>query len=95
MYKAMGPKRLVLIGANTEPLHGFCLRDAPDQAFFCKVITMWQTLPHSSLGDLGKIKAPTLIVAGEFDVIKRSHTDQLAMAIFGSEEKIIEGGTIG
>jgi pimeloyl-ACP methyl ester carboxylesterase len=100
--------RLVAIGSNYDvdglrdkpefdaeppPPRWFSLRYAPSKTLFRKVITMWRTLPHYRLDDLGKIKAPTLIIAGEFDAIKRLHTDQLAMAIPGSEEKIIEGGT--
>ena len=54
---------------------------------------MWQTLPNYTMVDLAKIKAPTLLLAGQFDVIKREHTDRLAKAISGSEEDIIEGGT--
>jgi pimeloyl-ACP methyl ester carboxylesterase len=101
-------RRLVAIGSNydvdglikkpefsVEPpqRRSLCLRCAPDPAFTRKVITMWRTLPHYSLNDLGKINAPTLIIAGEFDVIKRTHSDQLARAISGSKEKIIEGAT--
>jgi pimeloyl-ACP methyl ester carboxylesterase len=70
---------------------------APDSAhwpeLFRKVVTMWQTQPHYTLNDLGRIKAPTLIMAGEFDAIKRQHTDQLARAIPDSREVIIEGAT--
>lgn len=58
-----------------------------------KVVTMWGTQPHYSLNDLGQIKAPTLIMAGEYDLIKREHTDQLAKAIPGSQESIIAGAT--
>ena len=58
-----------------------------------KVIRMWRTQPHYSKDDLGRIKAPTLIIAGEFDVIKREHTDRLATAIPGAQETIIIGGT--
>lgn len=77
-----------------QPQHrGLCFRRAPDQAFARKVISMWRTLPHYSLNDLAKINAPTLIIAGEFDVIKRAHSDQLAKAISGSKEEIIEGAT--
>jgi pimeloyl-ACP methyl ester carboxylesterase len=61
--------------------------------FYRKVITMWQTQPHYSLDQLGSIKAPTLIVAGEFDVITREHTDQLAKAIPAAQEIIITGAT--
>ena len=54
---------------------------------------MWATQPHYTIADLGKIKAPVLVMAGEFDVIKRAHTDQLAHAIPGAEEVIVPDGT--
>ncbi|HZD50464.1 MAG TPA: alpha/beta hydrolase [Silvibacterium sp.] len=57
------------------------------------VITMWRTQPQYTLVDLGRIKAPTLVMAGENDLIKREHTDQLAKAIPGSHESIIAGAT--
>jgi pimeloyl-ACP methyl ester carboxylesterase len=101
-------RRLVSIGSNYDvdglinrPEFGVGLPRAcgrilpcsPDQAFARKVITMWQTLPQYTLNDLGKINARTLIIAGEFDVIKRTHSDQLAKAISGSREEIIKGTT--
>jgi pimeloyl-ACP methyl ester carboxylesterase len=58
-----------------------------------KVVKMWETQPHYTLNELGQIKAPTLIMAGEFDIIKREHTSQLAKAIPGSEEIIVQGAT--
>jgi pimeloyl-ACP methyl ester carboxylesterase len=70
---------------------------APDPAhwpaFYRKVITMWQTQPHYTLSDLGRIQTPTLVMAGEYDLIKREHTDRLAKAIPGSHESIIAGAT--
>jgi pimeloyl-ACP methyl ester carboxylesterase len=57
------------------------------------VIAMWRTQPQYTLNDLGHIKAPTLIMAGEYDLIKRKHTDQLAKAIPGSCESIIAHAT--
>ena len=70
---------------------------APDPphwpVLYRKVVTMWQMQPHYTLTDLGHIKAPTLVMAGEFDAIKREHTDQLAKAIPDSQEVIIEGAT--
>lgn len=76
---------------------GFYWRNAPDPAhwpvLYLKILTMQQTQPHYSIDDLGKITAPTLIMAGEFDIVKREHTDQLAKAISGAQEDIIEGGT--
>jgi len=76
---------------------GFLRRNELDPAHWAalyrKVITMWRTLPHYSSADLAKIKAPTLVMAGEFDAIRRSHTDQLAKAIRRGREEIIAGGS--
>ena len=62
-------------------------------ALYRNVVTMWRTQPQYTLSELGQIKAPTLIMAGENDLIKREHTDQLAKAIPGSRESIIPGAT--
>ena len=79
------------------PARDFYKRIAPDPGhwpvFFQKLIEMWQTQPRYSVADLGRIKAPTLIMAGEFDLIKREHTDLLARAIPGAKEEIIKGAT--
>ena len=76
---------------------GFYVLNAPDPTYwpelYRKVTTMWLTQPHYALADLAKIKAPTLLIAGQFDEVKREHTDQLAKAISASDEFIIEGGT--
>ena len=56
-----------------------------------KVLAMEQTQPHYSEQDLNKIEAKTLIMAGEFDVIRRDHTDRLAAAIANSQEIIVKG----
>jgi pimeloyl-ACP methyl ester carboxylesterase len=47
-------------------------------ALYRKVVTMWRTQPNYSKMDLSKIEAQTLIMAGDFDIIKRDHTHQLA-----------------
>ena len=57
------------------------------------VIAMWRTQPQYTLNDLGQIKAPTLVMAGEYDLIKREHSNQLAKAIPGSHESIIAHAT--
>jgi pimeloyl-ACP methyl ester carboxylesterase len=79
------------------PMRDFYKRIAPDPThwpvFYQKIIEMWRTQPHYRVTDLGTIKAPTLIMAGEFDAIKRQHTDQLAKAIPGAREVIIKGAT--
>jgi pimeloyl-ACP methyl ester carboxylesterase len=71
-------------------------RDAPDPThwpvIYRKVLTMWATQPHYTMADLETIEAPVLVMAGEFDVVKREHTDRLAHAIPNGEECIIPGG---
>jgi pimeloyl-ACP methyl ester carboxylesterase len=70
---------------------------APDPAhwpvLYRKVATMWRTQPHYTLQELGTIRSPTLVMAGEFDTIRRSHTDALAAAIPGAQVYIIPGAT--
>jgi len=70
---------------------------APDPAYWPvlhrKVTAMWRTQPHFTLQELGRIRSPTLVMAGEFDVIKRAHTDSMAAAIPGAQEYIIPGAT--
>jgi pimeloyl-ACP methyl ester carboxylesterase len=68
---------------------------APDPAHFSaaarKVFVMGSTLPHYTIADLGRIRAKTLIVAGEHDLILRAHTDSMARAIPGAKEVIVPG----
>src|SRR5277367_2062918 len=85
---------------SVEPVPRIALRyrllaPNPDQwpDLYRNVVTMWRTQPQYTLNDLGRIKAPTLVIAGENDLIKREHTDQLAKAIPGSQESIIAGAT--
>ena len=79
------------------PPTSFYARNAPDPShwpvLYRKVIEMWRTQPRYTLADLKKIQAPTLVVAGEFDAIKREHTEQLARAIPNSKLDIVAGGT--
>jgi pimeloyl-ACP methyl ester carboxylesterase len=100
-------RRLVAIGANFNPA-GLIDSQASDtlsrahvtpaqkeelNTLRRKVTTMWRTEPRYTVHDLATIKAPTLIVAGERDVVRREHTDALAKAIPGAREVIIEDGT--
>jgi pimeloyl-ACP methyl ester carboxylesterase len=82
---------------DIAPARDFYKHIAPDPAhwpvLYQKITEMWRTQPRYSLADLGTIKAQTLIMAGEFDCIKRQHTDQLAKAIPGANEEIIKGAT--
>jgi pimeloyl-ACP methyl ester carboxylesterase len=82
---------------DIAPLRDFYKSIAPDPAhwpvFYQKMMEMGRTQPHYSVADLGTIKAPTLVMAGEFDCVKRQHTDQLAKAVPGAREEIIKGAT--
>lgn len=53
-----------------------------------KIVIMGRTEPH--YGErLGDIAAPTLVVAGQHDVIKAEHTDELARAIPGNRKIVV------
>jgi pimeloyl-ACP methyl ester carboxylesterase len=71
------------------------LSPTPDSwpTFFGKVMTMWRTEPHYSLAQLGRIRGPVLVMAGEHDSIRRDHTDAMAKAIPGAKEVIIPDAT--
>ena len=96
-YDAEGLVSKPVLDANIPSAPGFYRRNAPDPAhwpiLYRKIVKMQQTQPHYSLDELHQITAPTLVMAGEFDVIKREHTDSLAKAIVNSEEEIIKDGT--
>ncbi len=73
----------------------FYERIAPDPAHFpvafAKIVKMIKTEPNYTIPELGRIRSPTLIVAGEHDLILRKHTDSLAHAIPGAKEIIVPG----
>jgi pimeloyl-ACP methyl ester carboxylesterase len=56
--------------------------------FSAAIYKMWETEPHIT-GDLGKISAPTLIMAGDHDVIRPDHTRMMAESIPGAKEVIV------
>jgi len=72
-------------------------RVAPDPSHFrimlAKIKTLVTTEPHYTIDELGRIRARTLIVAGEHDIILRAHTDALTAAIPGAQEVIVPGAT--
>jgi pimeloyl-ACP methyl ester carboxylesterase len=75
----------------------FYERVAPDPehwpVFFGKIVHMWRTEPDYRETDIGRISAPVLVVAGEFDSVERSHTDAMAAAIPDARTAIIPGAT--
>ena len=60
-----------------------------------KVIALWKTQPNWTEAELGRIRAKTLIVAGEFDLVRREHTEALAHAIPGAQLWIVPGANHG
>ncbi len=70
---------------------------APDPSHFPvmlkKAFAMQSSEPHYSLGELGRIQAPTLIVAGDSDAILPDHTNALAKAIPAARKIIVPGAT--
>jgi pimeloyl-ACP methyl ester carboxylesterase len=69
------------------------LSPTPDRwpEFYTKVTTMWRTEPNYTRAELGRIRSPVLVMAGERDSIRREHTDALARAIPGAKEVIVPG----
>lgn len=90
-------RRLVVCGANTQPegLTAFCR---------FQIWTAWKVTrdpkqelmlsqPHISEQQLAQIAVPTLVLAGEKDVIEPAHTRALAAAIPGAKLCILPGQT--
>jgi len=59
--------------------------------FHGKLMTMWNSQPTFTTGDLGAISSPTLVMAGEFDSIKETHTREMAASIPNGTLVIVEG----
>jgi len=58
-----------------------------------KVKAMWLTQPDISTEELGRIRCPTLIVAGDRDAIRIDHTVQLFQSIPGAQLFIVPGAS--
>jgi pimeloyl-ACP methyl ester carboxylesterase len=62
-------------------------------AFIEKVKAMWLSQPDISTEELGRIRCPTLIVAGDRDAIRIEHTVQLFQSIPGAQLFIVPGAS--
>jgi pimeloyl-ACP methyl ester carboxylesterase len=58
-----------------------------------RVIALWRDQPNFTTEELGRIRARVLIAAGEHDVVRRDHTEELAKAIPGARLWIVPGGS--
>lgn len=65
----------------------------PDRwpVFYEKTIAMWTSEPTHTQADLATITAPALIMAGEHDMIKPDHLQQMVDAIPGARLEILPG----
>jgi pimeloyl-ACP methyl ester carboxylesterase len=61
--------------------------------FFKKMVTMWLTAPIVSEQQLAGIVAPTLIIAGDRDMVRVDHTVELFEAITDAQLFIVPGVT--
>lgn len=78
-----------------EVVRSFYQSVAPDPdhwpVFHGKLMIMWDTQPTFTVGDLGGVSSPTLVMAGEFDSIKETHTREMAASIPDATLVIVEG----
>jgi pimeloyl-ACP methyl ester carboxylesterase len=65
----------------------------PTSANRNRLITLLLTEPRHTFDELQTIHCPTLIMAGQFDIIKDEHTRQIAAHVPGSKLLIFPGGT--
>jgi pimeloyl-ACP methyl ester carboxylesterase len=72
-------------------------RLAPDPGHYetamNKILAMWRAEPRYSLAELHSIRAKTLVIAGEHDLVRRDHTEALAHAIPGAQLWIVPGAS--
>jgi pimeloyl-ACP methyl ester carboxylesterase len=86
-------KKLILCGANSHPqgmkrlwLKLFALTE---KFTFDHRRSMIQTEPRITAKELGRISAPTMILAGQWDMVKEAHTRYLASNIRHSILRIL------
>lgn len=65
------------------------------EAAMAKIIDLWRTQPNFTPGELHSIHAATLVAAGEHDLVRREHTEQLARSIPGARLWIVPGASHG
>jgi pimeloyl-ACP methyl ester carboxylesterase len=57
------------------------------------MVHIWATEPKMTIAQLQSIKCPTLVIAGDDDVIKINHTNEIYEAIENSRLAIIPGSS--
>lgn len=100
-------RRMVLCGANLNPMGVKLSTQLPIMLQWClygwmgffqkkawrrwELLNLMVTQPHIRPKKLGQIAMPTLVVAGEGDMIRRSHTQRIADALPDSSLVILPG----
>ena len=85
--------QLIISGANLYPegltprLLAYALRKAPTD----RLCQLMATQPNISLVDLGNIQVPTVVLAGEKDLVRLEHTRIIAAYLPHSQLEIIPG----
>lgn len=99
--------RLILNGANLDPsgvkpavqipiilgykIASLFAKKSPQARRNAELLGLMVNEPHIPLSALSDLHMPTLVIAGSRDMIKESHSRQIAQAIPGSRLEIIEG----
>lgn len=99
-------RKLVTMGANlfptTEAVEAKILRQSESgrqtllkqgKTAQARLLTLVLTEPHLTYADLAMIQAPTLVLAGEKDIIKRAHTQAIAAHLPHAQAVILPGVT--
>jgi pimeloyl-ACP methyl ester carboxylesterase len=71
--------------------------DAPETlvAKIAKMHTIWHSEPQIEITDIAQIKVPTLVMAGDDDIVKHSHSTELFEALPLGQLAIIPGTSHG
>lgn len=67
------------------------LPDSEKTAHERSLLSLMMNEPHISADQLAKINVPTLVIAGDNDMILKEHTELIAHSIAGSTLRFIEG----
>ena len=90
-------KKLIVSGPNLHP-RGFKLPFKLYSVFgylktHSKLFKLMITEPNIKLEDLNKIKVPTILIAGEKDIVKEKHTKLIAKNISDCKLEILDNET--
>jgi len=80
-------------GLRLLEVPAYFARSTPERARRRELLRLMLDPPGVSLNDLGRIEAPTLVLAGQHDLIRRAHTRALAAAIPNARLRIVREGS--